>query len=813
MTVSDSSSDSESNNSSKTRFDLDEVQLNATGHTAGVTTLPTCPPGNDSFLHVTPLDSGIFPSSVFDVDAAELHSASETKVRAVKLHRRASWRSFMDQADDELAEETRSMPCLRSSASDINVAGSKSLGGKVNPLDEKFVVIEVCCGCARVTKSCQSLGMKSVGVDWSGCKDKPEGRVFWHNLATDQGFENFMELLEANKGSIKVVYMSPPCGTASRAREIRRRKPNSEGKIIDPKPLRSDAHPDGLPWLKGIAKEKVRIANVLYANMVRLAEWCDQNGIAWAIENPSNSHMWETMAFRRLRKAKWDDLLKNPYERVKFQNCMHGGSRPKRTDIMFAKMELGSLAIMCDGNCTHKPWGLTKQGDAFATAEERRYPRLLCDRLAKQFLLTSGQVKRKANKDFQDVISANKQPRRGEPDLLVQKADASLGVGVAKIGAAPVLDLVGLPVSPFENEVILTPEEFLEKAKTLIHPYDRPVKVPPQVAKAICKLAAQGPQMVQDRRLEVLEYYTSRRDHLKDEETALHSKLEAGVQKVIESKNVLLFKEMLRDIHYDDIAVADLLVTGVKIVGTLDRVGIWRLEDRQARITTRALLKQSFEAKDAIGKKKSGAWTPLDDKLVESTLAEVDEGHLEGPFSAMEIDQRLNSRVWIPARRFPLEQAGKLRPIDDFSEFGHNLAFGANEKVSLKSLDTVVAYSRAWMESADQSGRIKIHDTSGKVWTSIVDPSWQGSFQDLVGRVADLKGAYKQLPRHAAHRCFSVIVLQRQSGEVQFFEALSLMFGQTAAVYAFLRFSRALSALATELLSVVCVEFFDDFTH
>ena len=103
---------------------------------------------------------------------------------------------------------------------------------------------------------------------------------------------------------------------------------------------------------------------------------------------------------------------------------------------------------------------------------------------------------------------------------------------------------------------------------------------------------------------------------------------------------------------------------------------------------------------------------------------------------------------------------------------------------------------------------------AGRKWRAKRDASWTDqSWLDLVGRVTDLKGAYKQLPRHVAHRCFSIVALQTKSGEVQFFEAISLMFGQTAAVYGFLRFSRALAALASGLLLLACIEFFDDFTQ
>ena len=87
---------------------------------------------------------------------------------------------------------------------------------------------------------------------------------------------------------------------------------------------------------------------------------------------------------------------------------------------------------------------------------------------------------------------------------------------------------------------------------------------------------------------------------------------------------------------------------------------------------------------------------------------------------------------------------------------------------------------------------VLVHDTSGKVWKAALDESWSAKeWLDLAGRVADLKSAYKQLPRHSAHRCFSIVALSKKEGGVDYFEALSLMFGQTAAVYVFLRLSRA----------------------
>ena len=283
---------------------------------------------------------------------------------------------------------------------------------------------------------------------------------------------------------------------------------------------------------------------------------------------------------------------------------------------------------------------------------------------------------------------------------------------------------------------------------------------------------------------------------------------------MVKNKRILLFKEMLQHIGYDDLAVADLLITGIKLVGTLPKLGIWKPDERQAKITVKAALHGAAEAKRTIGQSNCTRWTDSDRKLVDCTFQEVSDGHLLGPFTESELDHRFGSRAWLPARRFPIDQGGKLRPIDDFIENGHNAAFGASEKVSLKSLDTVVAVSRAWLESKVDDDNVVFHDTSGKRWQSNLSKDWSGeSFTDPMGRVADLKGAYQQLPAHSAHSCLSLIALQREDGTTNYFQTLSLMFGQTAAVYGFLRFSRALSALASELLYLTCVEFFDDFTQ
>ena len=87
-------------------------------------------------------------------------------------------------------------------------------------------------------------------------------------------------------------------------------------------------------------------------------------------------------------------------------------------------------------------------------------------------------------------------------------------------------------------------------------------------------------------------------------------------------------------------------------------------------------------------------------------------------------------------------------------------------------------------------------------------------FADLVGRVGDLRAAYKQLPLSPDSRKYCVISsVNPATGKAELFIPSALMFGQTAAVYALLRFSRAISRLSSELLNLTTVEFFDDFTQ
>ena len=418
--------------------------------------------------------------------------------------------------------------------------------------------IEVFCGSGRLAKALQEFGFNALGVDYSGNKDQPECNMLTIDLLTDAGKLVFWRLVKDNR--VKYVHFGPPCGTASKAREIRR----VEGP--DPKPLRSDTYPNGLLWLSGLDAEKVRKANGLYSFTADSAKKLTSMGISWSIENPRNSYMWDTSWFSEL--FDWP-RHEAKFHKVSFHSCMHGGSRDKATTFWYNGCDLSSLQVWCDKSHQHKPWGLIKnnRGQAiFATAEERRYPRELCQKIAVQVQKSVGVATDSLKKDGgvsiadgpQDVhvrprqslvnqsdkASVEIQARRATNSLISEykestrlKSDESVPSGWVLLSGHN----DGEQIGESEYGVPWSPQEFLQKALAIKHPFDLEVKVAPEVALAWTKLLSISPEEVDNKRKAVISYYEQRWLELSEIEAKLHFQLDPQVERVISKKSILLF--------------------------------------------------------------------------------------------------------------------------------------------------------------------------------------------------------------------------------------------------------------------------------
>ena len=173
-----------------------------------------------------------------------------------------------------------------------------------------------------------------------------------------------------------------------------------------------------------------------------------------------------------------------------------------------------------------------------------------------------------------------------------------------------------------------------------------------------------------------------------------------------------------------------------------------------------------------------------------ATISETAKGWLEGPLTAEDVTKKPGP-LWAPSRRFGIVQGGKIRNIDDMSEFSINQTYGTPEKLDLGGIDEVVALATAWARRLKDSPR-----------------------RELLGRCLDLKGAYKQIALARKDRPNAVLaVFNCEGGAVEFFISNVLPFGATGAVMGFNRVARALRDIMQKVLMIPVVNYFDDFPH
>ncbi|CAE7198396.1 ubiad1 [Symbiodinium natans] len=166
------------------------------------------------------------------------------------------------------------------------------------------------------------------------------------------------------------VHFAPPCGTSSRARLI-------QATAHDPEPCRDDTFPDGLPDLPDLLAQRVAAANRLYGVTAAALKRAVLAGKLVSCENPLNSFMWQTTAWRQgtsglsLREAVFD-------------HCCYGGNRPKHTLWVHNVPAFDQLNLTCPGESAshkHLPWGRVSKF-RYATSEETAYPLGLCKAVA-----------------------------------------------------------------------------------------------------------------------------------------------------------------------------------------------------------------------------------------------------------------------------------------------------------------------------------------------------------------------------------------------------------------------------------------------
>ena len=359
-----------------------------------------------------------------------------------------------------------------------------------------------------------------------------------------------------------------------------------------------------------------------------------------------------------------------------------------------------------------------------------------------------------------------------------------------------------------EFGVYRSPAEFISFASTLVHPLDSPQMLDPSNLKAILAIRDWSHSEVASFRAKKLKYYIGMVESLASEEKVFGGTLDGQVNEVLAGKRLLVFKQMCADANVGDETLFEELTNGFRLTGRMHESGKFPKKLRPAGITVEQLRESSVWARKMIfsSTKKVAADPEIASAVYDETQQQLQDGWVKGPFSDEQLDRKF-PKGWVPSKRFGVRQGGKIRAVDDFSEFLVNLSVTSTEKLALYGIDEVVNTARSFMcsksLSSENGGNVRVDDS--------FDPS-KGPWVSLKGRALDLKSAYKQLARHPDDAWASVLAVWNPSrSRVEYYESVAWPFGSVSAVMCFNRMARALRIIMSELFLLVNTNFFDDF--
>eukprot|EP00435_Cladocopium_sp_Y103_P027530 s3375_g6.t2 len=561
----------------------------------------------------------------------------------------------------------------------------------------------------------------------------------------------------------------------------------------------------GLPHIDPNSTNGIRLrkANILYSFVVNILRIAMRYGSIVSLENPHRSWFWAAVLVY-IKQTGDTDLLKfwDSLTEVFFHNCCHGGQRRKGTRWKSSPGIFSALQATCQNDHEHLPYQVLSSdaGWPFDTSLEAAYPKLLTDRVAHLVQLA---LQHKgysfvppANPRINTLASQHRQHRQRQqlipeystvtwlaPDTPLtewQHHIPSSQKGKVQEGEDIHLEKDQILVGTWH-----TPEEFVEKALNATHPMDN-TSVSLVTLEAIQFVVNNDPRLVEIERKKNVLKAKIRAKQLETQEQALHQSLARPVQSVVKDKKLLLWKQLLEELAYDDMEVVHFMTRGVPLVGAHDHPEVYPLKIKPAVLTEAELRDNAQYSRKALIARRPQTEEPgFAAHLVETAKEEKELKFLEGPFSSEEeVTDYFGHSNWRVIRRFVIQQGQKLRPIDDGLESQINAAYSSTIRLDLQDADYVIAMV------------LELSKWPGFEWC---------------GKTLDLSKAYKQLPILPEHRDLAVVHFKDESGNPVFYVPNSLMFGSTAAVFAFNRVSRSLWFLINKYLRIPSAVYFDDF--
>ena len=612
---------------------------------------------------------------------------------------------------------------------------------------EPFLFIEACCGSALLSSCTSKAGFDVLAIDFHGNKHRP----FVHVVELDLRKRSTWSFLEHLATSRRPFHFhgAPPCGTASRARDVALTE-NQHG----PPPLRSEEYPMGFPWLTGFWKDKVESANSIYIHLAAFCFWLNFLNIGWSIENPGRSYLWHIEDYKILVAIAFFIL---------FHSCIHGSERKKLTALLTNRAQFQVLAGYCQGGHEHLPWSHRNENGhiIFDTSKEAAYPKLFCERFANilaemagisDFQTTNGLHNKSALTDAR--VATHKQPRgRKIPPLLPEYLQV-LTVRTP-VHEEPLLSDKRTLLEPFagvpagskllrfakakrgnagdDTQFVIrvfgiyrTMHDFFKLSTNVMHPFDSFRAVPDFLLKVVCRILSRSPLETMKLRLETTKKWRCLADSLACENNNIFSQMDAGCATVLKGKHLALLEKLATDYDWPDKSIHEEIRKGFRLIGLQQPSGIFAADIKPRSLTEDELVKQLKFLKPALwGKVQASPRMDYEEELWEATMQEMKQKHwLDGPYSKCELDVLFEEK-WLPVRRFAVWQRSKWRAIDDFSECGVNSTFSYLEKVDLKALDEIVWISCCFVRYCIFENRFDFTLTSGEELKGNVDPEWK----------------------------------------------------------------------------------------
>ncbi len=264
-----------------------------------------------------------------------------------------------------------------------------------------------------------------------------------------------------------------------------------------------------------------------------------------------------------------------------------------------------------------------------------------------------------------------------------------------------------------------TPLEFIEQAVKAGHPMQLQSCLPSRLTKLVSSLSDFPVLRRLQGRIDRLKHWSERRQVLKEAERKLHETMHPDVATVLRSKNILVWKEMLQSIDYEDMGVVDEFTGGSTLVGEAEATNLWPKRFSPATMTINELRDNACKERPNL----RCPWNVSSDvelwqSVWDQTLQEVENGFWVGPLDMSKIPTSAPINF-----RFGIRQGGKIRCVDDYSKSGVNSCAQVCESPKPHTVDVLSALALALM----------LGDGDKAAWRI---------------RAFDLKGAYRQCAIH-----------------------------------------------------------------